>query len=455
MKETILRFPNRAVRYSGRFGRDFVSRCFKTDAELETEKQELLNKIKSIIGTEVGTRATKDELKVLQDSFAGLVKDGKIDLPLEALRSLADEKTGVMASVIKQGLEINDLKAKLTNNSEDMSVRGQVKAWHTRNKAKIDLIKAGTKVELEPLEIRAAASPMLVSTVNSGNSSYIPRFEIEPGVNELVRPQPVFWDYLTKGRTNSPVYIWVNKHNPQGAAAFIAPGVAKPGISFELITENSVAKKIAESLKASTELLEDIDGMVTFINTELTYQLNIKLNTTLMTGTNSSTVPAGIQTLAISYGTAPFTATIKTTNPNYMDALRAAVAQLRSGWLKGTITIFINSVDGANMDLTKATSSGVYMLPPFVTSDGRTIAGCQVVEDNNVAVGSFGAYMLQYYRILIYKDYTVTWGWENDDFTKNLVTVVAEMRLHQFFNDQYTGAFLYDTFANVIAAITA
>jgi hypothetical protein len=44
-------------------------------------------------------------------------------------------------------------------------------------------------------------------------------------------------------------------------------------------------------------------------------------------------------------------------------------------------------------------------------------------------------------------------GWENDDFTRNLVTWVGEMRLHQFFNTQYTGAFIYDTFANIITGL--
>jgi hypothetical protein len=168
-----------------------------------------------------------------------------------------------------------------------------------------------------------------------------------------------------------------------------------------------------------------------------------------MTSAGSSTEPTGIQNLSTAYTLT----SINTSNPNYMDAIRAAVAQLRSGWLQGAITVFINSIDAANMDLAKADASGVYLLPAFVTANGRTIAGATIVEDNNVPVGYLQAAMLQYYRILIYQDFTVTWGWENDDFTKNLVTAVGEMRLHQFFNDQYTGAFLYDSFANIKTAI--
>lgn len=427
-----------------------------------TKRAELLAKFQSMIDTSLATRATKEELIAIKKEQA----EGLKDLNLDAIRSMVDDKTGVMPKLIEQGLQLqrleNEIKKRDGAQPKDMSTRGQIKAWlqtrvskdeaDTRTVADlIGKIKGGVKQELPALEIRAVASPMLFSTVNSGASPWIGTVEVEPGINDLVRPRPVFWDYVTKGRTNARTYVWINKSNPQGAAGFIGPGVLKPGISFELVAETSVAKKIAVSAKTSTELLEDIDGMASFIEQELKYQLNIQLNTQLMTGTSSSTNPGGIRTLSGTYTTT----TIKTANPNYMDALRAVVGQMRSGWLQGAITIFINSIDAANMDLTKASTSGVYMMPPFVTASGQTIAGAVVVEDNNIPVGYFQAAMLQYYRILIYKDLSIMYGWENDDFTKNLSTVIAEMRLHQFFNDQFTGAFIYDTFANVKTAITA
>jgi hypothetical protein len=44
-------------------------------------------------------------------------------------------------------------------------------------------------------------------------------------------------------------------------------------------------------------------------------------------------------------------------------------------------------------------------------------------------------------------------GFENDDFTKNLVTYVAEMRVHSFVSDNDAGFAIYDTFDNVKALI--
>src|ERR1035437_1244498 len=414
------------------------------DKRTETE---LLAKIQEKIDKALETRATKEELKVISDEQ----KESLKGVTIEALRSMADDKTGAMASLAKQGLEITRLKTQMkTATPEDMSTRGQIAKWAEENKAAIEAIKNGEKVYLKPLEIRVAASPMTVPTVNSGTSPFVGRIEIEPGIKDFIRTQPNFWDFVTKGRTNAPTYIWVNKHNPQGAAAFIAPGVAKPGVSFELVAETSVAKKVADSAKATTELLQDIDGMNTFIEQELKYQVLIKVNQLLMNGTSSATDPNGIQTLSVAFTNA----TIKTTNPTYVDAIRAVIGQLRSGLLTGDITVFINPADAANMDMSKAVDSGVYLLPPFASPNGMIISGVRVIEDYNVPVGYIQAGFMRFYRILIYKDFTVSWGWENDDFTKNLVTAVGEMRLHQFFNDIYTGAFVYDSFANVVAAIT-
>lgn len=432
------------------------------DDDEEDEKKELLKTIKSIVSKQLEGRAKKEDVDAISGQLLFLTKgkdsNGKdVDspFPIETLREMADPKSGVMAKLVDMGLKVQKLETEGQRQIKDMSVRAQVTSWFEKNKAILEDIKNGTSRDLPAIELRVA-SPMLVSTVNAGSSPYIGRVEVEPGVTEILRFPNTFWDFLTKGRTGAPTYVWINKTNPLGSAGFIGPGVTKPGVSLELVADNSVVKKIAVSAKAGTELLQDIDGMTTFIEQEMTAQLNIEINSKLMTGTASSTVPAGIQSLSqlFSFYTAA-AAGIKTTNPNYMDAIRAAVGALRSGKIVGAITVFVNPIDAANMDLSKAVDSGVYLLPPFTTSNGQQIAGARIVEDQNVTVGYMQAGFMQYYRILIYKDYTLTWGWENADFTLNLVTAVAEMRLHQFFNTAYTGAFLYDTFANIIAAITA
>lgn len=438
--------------------------CFKSggtededEDELKDESEKLVKKIEQRVKKQLAGRASVEDVAAISKQLIFLTK-GKDDkgndvdapFPIEALREMADPKSGAMAKLIEMGVKIQEFETAQKNAPKDMSVRAQVAAWQAKNKDQLLKVMAGQSQDVPPLELRVA-SPMLVSTVNAGASPYIGSVEVEAGVNPFIRLPNTFWDFLTKGRTSAATYVWVNKTNPLGAAGYIGPGVAKPGISLALEAETSISKKIADSAKAGTELLQDIDGMTSFIELELREQVMIKVNTTLMSSAGSSTVPKGIQ----NYSTTYTLTTIKTTNPTYVDCLRAVVGQLRSGAITGPIDIFINSIDASNMDLSKATQAGVYLLPPFVTANGMQIAGAAIHEDNNVAVGYFQAGFMRFYRILIHKDFFVTWGWENDDFTKNLVTAIGEMRMHQFVNHIYadSGVFIYDTFANVTAAI--
>lgn len=441
-------FMSRRFPASSHYG----SSSYKTDgkdddpADLRTEAQ-LLEKIKTQVEGQLSTRATKAEV----EAIIAKMPEGLKDFPIEALRAMADDKTGVMAIVTRQGLEITRLEASLKSKEPELNLRGQIAKWQADNKDAITKIVGGTKAELPALEIRLA-SPMSVATVNAGGSNFIGRVEVEPGINDFIRIAPTFWDFLKKGRTNASTYVWVNKTNASGAAAFIGPGVAKQGVSFELAAENSVAKKIADSAKATTELLQDIDGMASFIEDELKYKVMIKMNEKLMDNVATSTEPQGIKQYSVAF---PLASGIKTDNPNYMDAIRAVVGYLRSGLLRGDITVFVNSIDATNMDLSKAQDSGVYLLPPFSNANGTIIGGARIIEDNNVPVGTIQAGFLRFYRVLIYQDFTIAWGWENDDFTKNLVTAIGEMRIHQFVNSIHTGAFLRDTFENIIARIAA
>jgi len=436
------------------------------DEEESKEEKALMKRISSIIKKQIGTRASKEDVQGVIDQFRAMNtvtnekgKEEEKPFPIEALREMADESNGVMKKLVDMGLEIQEMRAKAEKQVKAMDIRSQVMAWREANADKI--AKPGEKqrkVDFPEMVLDLRAATMHASTFNSGSSPYIGRVEVEAGMNSILRFDNTFWDYIRKGRTGAPTYVWVNLVAGDGAAAFIGPGVAKPGIDITAVAETSNAKKIADSAKAGTEILQDIDGMVDLIEGELKAKIYIKLNETLMANSaGSSTVPAGVRYYAQDVAGAAFTAAfaeLKTTNPNNYDAIRSAVAALRSGVLRGKITVFANGIDLANMDMAKASDSGVYILPPFTTSDGKKIGGATVVEDQNIAVGSFLAVFLDYYVIKIYQDLVVMWGWEMDDFTKNLVTAIGEMRLHQWVNSIHTGFAFYDSFEDVKTAIT-
>lgn len=442
-----VRFAKKMPSRLARFG----AACYREEGgDAADERVKLINEIRGMITD--GTKGKVDATALTAEVEKQLTEIRS--LKIEQLRSLVDDKTGALAKIEALALQMESIRTSIVSGQNGLSVRQQVEKWQKDNAEAIKGIRSKSgKQELPPLifEVRTAADvPMTPTTVYNG-SFFIARTEVQSGIVDIPRRQPVFWDFIKKGRTNAETYVWVNKTTPGGAADFIGPGVAKPKVSFKLAKEFSNAKKIAASDKVATELLQDIDGMTSYVVDELRYQVFDKLNQTLMTATADSETPAGIQSLSTVFPVDG--AGLKAKNPTMRDDIRACVGYLRSGNLTGNITGFINPIDAANMDMEKATTSGVYILPPFETADGKRVGGATLIEDNNVAVGYLQIGFLDYYVIKVYQDYAVYWGWENDDFTKNLITVIGEMRLHQIFNTQHTGAFIYDTFENIATAI--
>jgi HK97 family phage major capsid protein len=118
------------------------------------------------------------------------------------------------------------------------------------------------------------------------------------------------------------------------------------------------------------------------------------------------------------------------------------------------IVAFVNPIDAANMDLSKSADDGHYLLPPFVSQNGMLVSGVPVVVDNNIAVGNLLIGDMTKYKISMLEGFTIRWGLDSDDFSKNLITVIGEMRFHQYFSANHTGAFIYDAFSDIVAAIT-
>jgi len=363
---------------------------------------------------------------------------------------LGEDDKGVRSILLKQGEAIQKLQKNITKAEEFMDIRSQVAKWQTDNKETIAQIKGGTRRDLPAFEVRAANSPMTPANTVSDTITINPADAIRGGapVFDIRRIAPTFWDYIVKGSTNLETYPWVNKKVPadSGAAGFIGPGIAKPGVSFTFEVEKSNAKKIAVSMKLATELLDDIDGMTSYVQNELEYQLKAKMNTTLMTGVLSSTLPAGIQTYSLGFTTSG----LSVLNPNNWDCARAVVAQMRAAFITGPIVIFMNPIDTANMEMDKANGNGNY-----TGINARPITGATIVEDNNIPVGYVQAFAVDALKTLIYKAFTMTFGWENDDFTKNLVTVIAESRIHSFHSDNDAAAFVYDDLADIKSQIAA
>ena len=292
-----------------------------------------------------------------------------------------------------------------------------------------------------------AVGTMALSTNTTGQ---IPQADIEAGITRIVRRNPFVLELVNVGTIMSNVWEWVEQKNAEGGADMTAEGAKKSQADFDLVVASANVKKVTAFIKVTKEMLDDVELMRSEIDQELTELIQLKIDDQLLNGTGLTVNLNGINTTATVYAAGAFALAIPT--PNKWDVLRTAINQVRTNLFEPT-HIVLHPTDMTSMELTKATD-GQYIMPPFTTADGSTVSGIRIVANTGVAIGSFLVGDFSKAGVRFKEGLTINVGYENDDFTKNLVTILAEARLVLRVKSNHYGAFVKGVFATAITAIT-
>lgn len=293
------------------------------------------------------------------------------------------------------------------------------------------------------ITVKAAAA---FSSANAGDAA-APLFgrELVPGIQSTPRQANVVLPALLKGRTSARLIEWVNRINEDGGSAFIGEGILKPLKDWDYDLESSTAKKIAVRAKAPTEMLNDFEGFRQELQMMLSLDLMETIEEKLLTGTLSSTEIAGITTVASSYTTTALDDLVD--SPNFVDAIRAAMLQMRLLNYKPDV-VFINPTEAALLDLIKDKNGNYIKIQ--VEGVLRTLL---VQETTNIPAGYFLLMDTMKWVVKMLEDIRIEFGRDDDDFSKNMMTVICEARLHSYYNSIDVGAFIYSDFATIMAVI--
>jgi HK97 family phage major capsid protein len=137
---------------------------------------------------------------------------------------------------------------------------------------------------------------------------------------------------------------------------------------------------------------------------------------------------------------------------NISDLIRIAKAQIQAANFEPTHVV-LNPEDVAKIELTK-TSTGEYSYPAFWDANMR-VAGLVVVSSNNITAGTMVVGDFTKFNIKFREDMNMSVGYENDDFTRNMVTILCEARLVAYVKGNDVNAFVQSDITTDIAAITA
>ena len=295
-------------------------------------------------------------------------------------------------------------------------------------------------------EIEIKADPATITAANFENAQpYALRHEIEPGIGVAPKEQNVIYQLLSKGSTNSRDIYWVNRGPVNGSADFIGEGEVKPPVDWVYTSETSNAKKVAVSTKVSTEMLEDFDFMESEIRDILRELVEDHVDAELLNGSGTGNDLTGILTGASGYVGTELDGTIPAANT--ADAIRAGILQMRVLHQRPDIAL-MSPASKAALDLLKNENGN------YISADAlAAIRSVRTIETTAIDDGKLVLIDSTKFKVKTYKSIRIEFGWVNDDFQKNLVTVVCEMRLHSYHNSIDDSAILYDDIATITAAL--
>lgn len=387
--------------------------------QLEGLKTDLQQNVKSEVSTAV--EAVKSEVSVKMD---------EIDNRIKGIDAHLAEQAKFAKPVIDEKSILNQLKTsskQLSAMKDDHSAKGV------------------------QMNVKAAAA---ITTGNYTGGTY-GLTELDSERTSPARRSPFLRELVRVKPQSKPYAVWTEKVNRDGGAGATAEGAIKSIADFDWQEQTAKVQKITEYMKASKESLDDIQDMYAEIQAELLSGVALKLDTDLLSGNGTSPNIKGILSYAPTFsvtGTPFITTGGGVKSANRFDVIRVAAWIVNNNYFNAN-AICVNSVDAAQMDLVKD-ANGNYVLPPFSTSGGQTISGLRVVVNNGIAAGTFLAGDFSKSTLGIREDITLSVGYENDDFTKNFVTILAEMRAVHYIKANHVNAFVQGNFATAITAMS-
>lgn len=250
-----------------------------------------------------------------------------------------------------------------------------------------------------------------------------------PGIQSTPERRLTVRDLLTQGQMDGNTLEYVQETGFTNSAAPVAEGARKPESDIKLALKSTSAKVIAHYMKASRQALDDVAMLRTYIDGRLLYGLAYVEEQQLLNGDGTGQNLMGIIPQATAY--APAFTPAAAANPvgAAIDTLRLAMLQAALAEYPATGHV-LNPIDWARIETAKD-GEGRYLIGnPQGTIDAR-LWGLPVVQTQAMTVDKFltgafklGAQVFDRWRA------RVELATENeDDFVKNLVTILAEERL--------------------------
>ncbi len=286
--------------------------------------------------------------------------------------------------------------------------------------------------------------------VTTAGANMIAGVTIDPSLSVAPRWESDLRQYANVAPTSTRQTVYGEMYDAEGDAEWVPEGGLKPSMDAKVREVSISVGKVALTVKLTEETLVDLPQLVAEIRAEIINRIGLEEERGILYGDGTDGEIQGVFT-----NIPEFTLTgLAVDNPNNFDCIIAAYTQIVSVSKMSyrPNLVRVNPIDQANMKLTKD-KNGQYLFPPFALANGEIISGLQVVPTPTVDQGEFIIGDFSYLNIRDYVSLTIEFGWENDDFTKNMVTMIGEKRLLAYIKANYLTAFMKGEYSTIKEAI--
>jgi HK97 family phage major capsid protein len=383
-------------------------------------------------------KAAIDAVKAIAEDALGKAKAG--ETLTAQLKQTADEALVKMNTLTEQVAVLDQKMARGGGGDADVhKTAGELFVEDERVKSFLAADPSSGKVDVR---MKTTLTSLTTDAAGSvGDAIQVTRL---PGILPLPQRRMTVRDLLSPGRMDGNSLEYVKETGFTNSAGMVAEGASKPESDIKLDLVTTSAKVIAHWMKASKQVLSDISQLRSIIDQRLLYGLAYKEEGQLLNGDGTGQNLLGIIPQATAYA-----APVALADLNILDVLRLAMLQAALAEYPATGHV-MHPTDWAGIETLKD-ANGQYIIGNPQGSTTPTLWALPVVATQAITVRKFlvGAFRLGA-QVFDRWDARVETGFVNDDFIKNLVTVLAEERLAlAVYRPE---AFIYGDFDTALAA---
>jgi len=318
----------------------------------------------------------------------------------------------------------------------------QIKKMETEGPRKVLTLPEILAEKREELgKLRKRETSAVKATVQTSDITSNTNASRVPGAGRMQDRLPFLRELFNQsgvGANSNSVIRYTDQTTNTNSAAAFEEAAAVPSSSDIAWTEYSLdIENVGDSIKIAQRMIDNIDFVAGEVQNFLTKNIALKVDSYLYSGTGSNQ-PYGVTARATAYAAGSYANSYA--DANLMDLIRVCKSLISTGTAFMPNYAILNPVDAEKYLYGKKDANNNYIIP----QNGSLISligGLTIVVNSGVTVNTMVVGDFTYGVVYDQKALNLEFGYVDDDFQKNLVTLKGYEELNLLIRGIHQGAF--------------